>query len=112
MKISAALALTIAVTLMGCGEKSPPSAAPTNTPISPHGDYLSTITRAEQSAFKTVDTTALASAIQMFQVDKGRWPKDLNELVVEKFIAKLPEAPIGSRIAYDPHTGTVTLLKQ
>jgi hypothetical protein len=112
MKSAFALAFTFALSLVGCGEKSTPPAAPTNAPANVRGDYLSTITRAEQSAIKTVDTTALTSAISMFQVDKGRWPKDLNELVAEKFIPKIPEAPFGSKIVYDANTGTVKVVKQ
>lgn len=112
MKTALALAFTFAIALVGCGEKSNSPVAPTNTPANPRGDYLSTITRAEQSAIKSVDTTALTSAISMFQVDKGRWPKDLNELVAEKFIPKIPEAPFGSKLDYDPNTGTVKVVKQ
>jgi hypothetical protein len=112
MKTVFALAFLFAIGLVGCGEKSGTPPAATNAPGSERGDYLSTITRAEQSAIKTVDTTALASAIAMFQVDKGRWPKDLNELVAEKFIPKIPEVPFGSKIEYDANTGTVKVVKQ
>ena len=112
MKTALALAFTFAICLVGCGEKPSLSATATNAPANNRGDYLSTITRAEQSAIKTVDTTALASAIAMFQVDKGRWPKDLNELVTEKFIPKIPEVPFGSKIEYDANAGTVKMVKQ
>lgn len=112
MKATLAFAVTLVISLVGCGEKPNPSAAPANAPANPRGDYLSTITRAEQSAIKTVDTTALNQAISMFQVDKGRWPKDLNELVAEKFIPKIPEAPFGSKIVYDAGTGTAKVVKE
>lgn len=112
MKSSFAIAFTFALALAGCGEKSNPPAVTTNAPVNQRGDYLSTITRSEQLAVKTVDTTALTSAIAMFQVDKGRWPKDLNELVAEKFIPKIPEVPFGSKLDYDPSTGTVKIVKQ
>ena len=112
MKSSFAIAFTFALVLVGCGEKSSPPAATTNAPANQRGDYLSTITRSEQSAVRTVDTAALTSAISMFQVDKGRWPKDLNELVTEKFIPKIPEVPFGSKIVYDANTGTVKLVKE
>jgi hypothetical protein len=39
-------------------------------------------------------------------------PKDLNELVTEKYMPKLPDAPAGSKIEYDAKTGTVKIVKQ
>ncbi len=48
---------------------------------------------------------SLNQAIQMFQVDKGRFPKDLNELVSEKLINSVPDAPYGMKLDYDATTG-------
>jgi hypothetical protein len=54
----------------------------------------------------------LKPAIDQFQVDKGRYPKDLNELVTEKYISKVPEAPYGMKVDYDPATGAVKVVRQ
>lgn len=75
-------------------------------------DYLEAAGKAQQRAAATVDTTALNQAIQLFYTEKGRFPKELNELVTEKFIPKIPEGPYGTRIEYDAATGTVRVVKQ
>ena len=49
-------------------------------------DYVNGLGRAQQNAAKTVDVASLNQAISMFQVDKARYPKDLDELVTEKYI--------------------------
>jgi hypothetical protein len=68
--------------------------------------------RAKQSAVKIVDTASLTKAIELFQVDKGRLPKDLNELVAGKYIPVIPDAPVGMKIVYDPTTGEVKVVPQ
>jgi hypothetical protein len=110
-------AATVAVVLVSCSKEPAPSTQSTNTattgstPDAP-GGYLGGLAKGHQNAVKTVDTTALNQAIQLFQVDKGRFPKDLNELVTEKFIPKIPDAPAGMKIVYDANAGTVKVVKQ
>jgi len=109
-----------AVVLIGCSRESTPenvSTQTTNTSTSGNapeapGGYLGALARGQQSAVKTVDTTSLNKAIELFQVDKGRFPKNLNELVTEKFIAKIPDAPVGMKIVYDANAGTVKVVKK
>ena len=48
----------------------------------------------------------------MFNVNEGRNPKDLKELVDAKLISKIPDAPNGMKIAYDPATGSVSLVPE
>src|SRR6266850_3576363 len=117
MKIFGCLTLTAALLLIGCGEKSDKPAASTNAPsgggvLTAPVDYLGAITKGQQNAVKTVDTTSLNQAIQLFNVDKGRNPKDLNELVKEKFIPQIPPTPYGTRLDYDANSGTVKVVKQ
>jgi len=75
-------------------------------------DYLGAVGNAKQRAVKTVDVTSLTQAIQMFHVSEGRFPKDLNELVAQKYISKIPEAPYGQKIVYNPTTGQVSVVPQ
>src|SRR5437870_4652467 len=92
------LSLAAIVLAAGCGDKSSkPGSASSSTNSSSSGnpltapvDYLSAAGKAQQSAVKTVDVTSVNQAIQLFNVERGRYPKDLNELVQEKFIAKIP----------------------
>jgi PBP1b-binding outer membrane lipoprotein LpoB len=116
MKILNLLAIAAGLLLAGCSEKSSSSsqtnATTTGNPLTAPVDYLSAAANAEHSAVKTVDVTSLNQAIQMFNVEKGRNPKDLNELVTEKIIPKLPTPPFGTKLDYDPNTGTVKVVKQ
>jgi hypothetical protein len=75
-------------------------------------DYLSTVAKAQQSAVKTVDTAFINHAIEMFNVEEGHLPKDLDELVAKKYLPKIPEAPFGSEIVYDAKAGTVKVVKK
>ena len=118
MKTPLAAICAFALVLGGCGEKSGQPAAATNatssggSPLDAPGDYLRGMAKGQQSAVKTVDTAALNQAIQMFGVDQGRNPKDLNELIEKKYLAKIPEAPYGTKIVYDANAGSVKLEKQ
>jgi hypothetical protein len=106
--------------LTGCGNNSNTSkAAATNNaasdnsnPLNAPANYLGALANGQQRAIKTTDTTSLDKAIQLFNVDKGRNPKDLNELVQDKYIPRLPEAPYGMKLVYHADTGTVTVEKQ
>jgi hypothetical protein len=112
--------LAAASLLVGCGQqpdKPAGSAAGTNASTggsvaTAPADYLRGLADGKHSADKTVDTAALNKAIQLFNVDKGRNPKDLNELVKEKFIPSIPTPPYGTTLKYDADAGTVTIVQQ
>ena len=111
--------LLSALLLLGCDQKSQSSGAGTTNTSSGGGsvltapvDYLRAAGKAQQSAVKTVDTASLNQAIQLFNVEKGRNPKDLNELVQEKFIPQIPAAPYGTKLVYDPVAGKVSVVKE
>ena len=107
---------------MGCGgDSSQPAKPATNAPstnassgnpLTAPVDYLAAAGKAQQSAVKTVDTVSINQAIQLFLVENGRYPKDLNELVEKKFMPKLPAAPYGMKLAYDANTGKVSVVKE
>jgi outer membrane murein-binding lipoprotein Lpp len=75
-------------------------------------DYLNEAAKAQKTAVKAVDTAALKSAIQMFNVQEGRNPKDLNELVSKKYIPSIPTPPVGMKINYDAASGSVSIVKE
>jgi stage V sporulation protein SpoVS len=117
MKISVALPTIGLMLVTGCGNHASWPAQTTNTtagstPASAAGDYAGAMARSQQLAVKTIDTAAINQAIQMFQVEKGRFPKDLNELVANKDIPKIPEAPLGTKLVYDAAAGLVRVEKQ
>ena len=107
-----------ALLVAACDGNSQKPAASTNaassasSPLNAPAGYLGALAKGQQSAIKTIDTTSLHEAIQMFSVDHGHFPKDLQELVQEKYLPKIPQAPVGMKIAYDPASGEVQVVKQ
>jgi len=85
------------------------AAAPSANPAA--GGYLGALMQADKSAVKTIDVSYLNQAVQLFQTQEGRLPKDLNELV-PNYVGKLPTPPYGYRLDYDPNSGVVTVVKQ
>jgi hypothetical protein len=118
MKSIVFLPLVALMAVAGCkpsGDSQTTSSTSTNSSggvLQAPADYVGALGRAEQNAGKTADVASLNQAIQMFQVDKGRFPKDLDELVQEKYLKKVPDAPYGMKIDYDASTGTVKVVKQ
>lgn len=117
MKRLSLLSLAVGCIATGCGDSSSKSASGTNSPtggslVTAPVDYLDAAAKAKQKAVKTVDTTSLEKAISLFNVEKGRNPKDLNELITEKYINEIPAPPYGTRLNYDPASGSVSVVKQ
>src|SRR5213596_3883696 len=117
MKRILSLLVPAALALPGCGKKeakSPTGATNENyssgNPVTAPVDYLGAVAKAKKSAEKTIDTVALNQAVQQFNVTEGRYPKDLNELVTEKYMPRLPEPPYGMKIVYEASTGTVKVV--
>jgi hypothetical protein len=119
MKKALSLLLLGGLALSGCGKKEEKSTASstnennsTGNPLTAPVDYLGAVAKAKKSAEKTVETVALNQAIQQFSAAEGRYPKDLNELVTEKYLPKIPAAPYGMKIAYDAAKGEVKVVPQ
>lgn len=104
------LAILAAVGWCGCGKK--PEKPPGENPITAPVDYLGAVAKGKTAAERTIDLAALKQAIQMFQVEEGRWPRDLNELVTAKLIPQIPTPPPGMKLVYDPATGEVKMVRQ
>lgn len=101
------LAAVAALTLLaGCDK---PSAQSNNNPNP--ADVNNPLVNAKRTADKTIDVSYLNQAVQLFNVQEGRYPKTLNELV-PKYVAKLPEPPLGYKINYDANKGEVTVVRQ
>lgn len=114
MKPTLALGILFAALLAGCGEKSGAPAksdSATDAAAAP-ADYLKSAAKSQKSAVKAVDTAALNKAIELFFVQEGRFPKDLDEMVEKRLIAKIPPAPAGMKIVYDAKDGLVTVEKE
>lgn len=118
MKAIVPACLGLGLLLAGCGQKGDKPAAASNTTTNSGSlltapvDYLKSAADAKHSAVKTIDTTSLDKAIQLFNVDQGRNPKDLAELVDKKYIPKVPEPPYGTKLVYDAVAGTVKVVNE
>jgi len=101
----------------GCGEKQSQPTQTTNaasggSPLTAPVDYLGAVAKAQQSAVKTVDTASIKKAIDLFAADNGRYPKDLTELVAQKYLPQIPTPPAGTKLSYDSQTGEVKVVSQ
>src|SRR5437763_11626669 len=102
MKKALSLLLLGGLALAGCGKKEAKSTTgatnenySSGNPLTAPVDYLGAVAKAKKSAEKTIDAVNLNQAIQQFSAAEGRYPKDLNELVTEKYMPRLPDAPYG-----------------
>jgi hypothetical protein len=99
----------------GCGNNQTSTSQTTNAaaPAAPAGDnYGSVLVNAQKLAVSVVDTSSLKQAIQLFNAQEGRNPKDLNELVSSHLIGQIPPAPHGKKFDYNPDTGEIKLVDQ
>ena len=104
-----------ALVVFGCGkEQAPSTPAPPAQAASPanHDGYLGTLVKGQQIAVKGIDTASLNQEVQLFNVQEGRLPKDLNELVAKQYLSKLPDAPAGMKLTYDATSGKVAVVPQ
>jgi hypothetical protein len=117
MKLTIPVLCAAVVLLAGCGDKSSDKpvaatngASPSGGVVSAPGDYVNGLVGSRNRAIKTTDIASLNEAAQMYNVQEGHFPKDLNELVEAKMIARIPEAPPGMKLDYDPATGKVSVV--
>ena len=104
--------------LVACGPaQKKTSETTTNTtagenPLTAPVDYLGAAAQAQKSAVRTVDLVSVRQAGQLFQVSEGRYPANLEELVAEQYLPRIPALPAGLRYAYDPRSGQVEAVAQ
>jgi len=112
--IHSVLAVAAAALLAGCGGKSGSGSQATtsvSTATNGFGGYVKARGEAQKTADKTIDVTSINQEIQLFNVQEGRNPKTLQELV-PNFMAKIPDAPNGYKIIYDATKGEVKVVQQ
>lgn len=105
--------------LAGCGDSSSKTAekAPAGEPSQGAGnpltapvDYIGAVGAAQRQAAKTVDLTSLTQAVQAFQAGEERLPKNLQELVSEGYLPRIPAPPKGMQWTYQPQSGQVRVV--
>ena len=100
--------------LAGCGKSKPVTSAGTTNapnsggnPLTAPVDYVGAVGQAQKHAVKVVDTVQVQQAVQQFHAAEDRYPKDLEELVKEGYLPRLPQLPRGMEYAYNPASGQV-----
>ena len=112
MKSSVLLILSVAsIFLAGCGDDAKKAVKAVDDTVSAPVNYIGAAVQAQKHAEKVIDVSFINQAIQMFNVQEGRLPKTLAELV-PNYLGKIPEVPFGSKLVYDPVAGTVKVVKQ
>ena len=109
MKLSGTILLVAGLCLTGCDGKKEAAPVKSSTsggnPLTAPADYLGAVSKAKQSADKTLVSAGLTQAIQQFYAQEGRFPKDLKELVSPNYLSALPAPPAGMKFNYNPATG-------
>src|SRR5271155_3608398 len=104
-------ALVVALLVGGCNKTEHAVNSVSEVATAPV-KYIGAAVTNQQIATKTIDLVALNQEVQLFNVQEGRFPKSLDELVAKQYMGQLPVAPFGSKIVYDPAQGKVTLTQQ
>jgi len=96
----------------GCNKSAeePPKKASSGNPITAPVDYLGAVAQGQKKSISTLDQAGINQAIQMFQANEGRYPKDLKELVGPEYLQSLPAPPPGMKFDYNPATGQVKVV--
>ncbi|MBT5705678.1 MAG: hypothetical protein HOI66_05085 [Verrucomicrobia bacterium] len=79
-------------------------------PLTAPVDYLGAVNQAQKSSANKLSLMGIQQAIQQFKTMEERLPKDLKEVVSSGYISRLPDAPRGMAIIYNPQTGLVSTI--
>lgn len=109
------LLLAGCLTLGGCGKKEQTAQKnlltnhSSGNPLTAPVDYLGAVNQARKTAAGRIDIASLQNAINLFNAQEDRYPRDLNELAEKHYIQGVPQLPAGSRFLYDPRTGAIQI---
>jgi len=115
---TAIIVVALACGLMcGCGKKESAQGKTTNAPavgqnpIMAPVDYLGAVNQAQKYAVKQIDIAQIKQSVNSFQAAEERYPKSLEEMVQKGYLGKIPDAPRGMKLDYDPKTGEIKVVK-
>ena len=106
--------LVAGLVFTGCEKKTPKAgdgSASSGNPITAPVDYLAVQAKAKKMADTKLSSAGIGQAIGMFQAEKGRSPKDLNELVPD-YLPKIPPPPAGMKYDYNASSGAIKVVPQ
>src|SRR5262249_31406733 len=95
---------------------NPPATMFTNVnstnPMAAPVSYLGAVGRGKETAIKEIDIAQINQAVQVFNVEHDRYPRDLQELVDSGDLKEIPRPPYGLVLLYDPDTGQVSFARR
>lgn len=115
-RLLALLAATAALLSPGCKEKKPAEPPVSSTsggnPLTAPTDYLGAVAKAQKTAGNKLSATSIQQAIQAYQAQEGKLPKELQDLVTAGVLPSLPTPPRGMKFSYDPKSGDVKVVAE
>jgi hypothetical protein len=81
-------------------------------PITAPVDYLGAVNKGRKMAIRTIDRAQVQNAIQLFNANEDRYPKDLNELAQKHYLQAVPVPPRGYQFVYNPANGEVKTVRE
>lgn len=100
--------LVAAALLLACrpsGARRAELAADTN-------DYTAMLQQARARDATAALAVEIGEAVRRFQTDVGRLPRTLDELVVRRYLTRIPSPPAGYQLRYDARLGNVGLVEE
>ena len=83
------------------------AAKPVSNPLAAPVDYLGATAAGKKTAERAAHLAPVVAALQQFHAAEDRYPNRLQELVQAGFLARVPEAPAGQALSYNPNDGSV-----
>ena len=102
--------LAAGLVICGCSPEGEKSSS--GNPLTAPADYVGAAGKAKNKADASLSTVGLKQAIQLFNAQEGRNPKNLQELVSKGYLPSVPAAPTGQKFQYNPSTGDLKLVPQ
>ena len=99
----------LAIGLAACGKKSAPSSEENLNPANAIEKYGGVMGKTYKRAKSFDALLTLKHDITSFQVEQGRWPASLQELVEKEYTKELPKPPEGMKFSYNPTNGSIRL---
>ncbi len=103
------LVVFLAVGLGSCGKKSAPESEEDLNPANAVEKYGGVMGKTYKRAKSFDALLSLKHDITSFQVEQGRWPASLQELVEKEYTKELPKPPEGMSFKYNPENGSIRL---
>ena len=75
-------------------------------------DYLGAVAKGKTSSEAKLSLLSIQQAIQGYEAQEGKHPRELQDLVKAGLLPSLPKAPTGMKFSYDPATTTVKVVAE